>query len=147
MIFANESIRECWDEAYELFQKHWLETESYRHQQEFNPDKERFFQYETMGAYFYFTARNGDELIGHCGMYVMPSMHTQELVATEDTWFLLPDYRKSGIGVRLHNFVKDEMKKMGVVEITMTAKLSNKAGQIMEKLGYSHVANQYSLHL
>lgn len=147
IVFQREKLSECWDESWPLFVSHWEETEQYRHQQKLNPDKDRLFAYERMGIYYYYTARDENKLIGHCGMYVMLSVHTQELIATEDTWFLLPENRKSGTGIRLHNFVKDEMKNKNVTEIMMTAKLSNKAGQIMEKLGYQHIANQYSLHL
>jgi len=145
--FAIEQFDDCWDEIIENAEKHWFETEQYRHGQKFNPDKERYLQYEKAGIYIQFTARDKGKLAGHCGMYVMKSMHTQEVIATEDTWFLLPEYRKGRNAIKMYNFVEDEMKKRGVIEIMMTAKLGNKSNRIMEYLGYEWVARQFSKHL
>lgn len=145
--FAQERIKDVWDELLINFHEHWKETEAYRHGQPFNPDKSRYIQYEDLGYFLLFTVRDEGKLVGNCTMYVLPSMHTQELVATEDTWYLLPDYRKSGIGVRLYKYVEKKLESLGVVEITMTAKESNKSGKIMEGLGFEKVASEYAKQL
>jgi hypothetical protein len=77
-------------------------------------------------------------------MYLCPSMHTQQLIATEDTFFLLPESRKGRNAIRLLDFVEAECKRRGAVEICMTAKLGNHAGRILELRGYSVVSRQYS---
>ena len=69
-------------------------------------------------------------------MYITKSMHTQKTVANEDTWFLLPEYRKGRNAIRFYQFVEDEMKRLGVEKITMTAAPYNGACRIMEYLGY-----------
>jgi len=142
-----EPLRQCWDEVIENARKHWNETEQFQRGEDFNPDQNRYFQYEDMGIYLQFTMRDQDKLVGHCGMYIMPSMHTQNLIATEDTWFLLPEYRKGRNAIKLYNFVEMVMKGKGVTEINMTAKTANNAGRIMEYLGYTLTAYQYSKHL
>lgn len=147
MKYAYERLEDCWDEVVKNSREHWNETEGHRHDQSFNPDKERYLHFENMGIYYQFTVRDEGKLVGNCGMYVMKSMHTQELVATEDTWYLLPDYRKAGSGVRLYRYVEKFLENLGVVEITMSARIGNKSGQIMEKLGYNKTAYQYSKHL
>jgi len=80
-------------------------------------------------------------------MYVVPSMHTQQLIATEDAWFLLPDYRKGRNAIRFYQFVEEECRKRGCVEITMSAKLTNAAGRILEYLKFQCVERRFSKSL
>ena len=147
MIFAIESLENIWDEFIVLCAEHWKETEGYRHNQPFNLSKERYLGYEKAGWYLQFTARDEGKLVGHVGIYVLPSMHSQQLIANEDMLFLLPEARKGRNALRLHQFVEDEMRRRGVVEITATVKPFNNAGKLLEYLGYSMVTYGYSKHL
>lgn len=128
-------------------EQHWHETEAYRHGQKYNLDKERYHYFNSIGFYRIYTARDDGRLVGDVGMYVTNSMHTGRVIATEDCWFLLPEYRKGRNAIRLHHFVEAELQKLGVIEISQTVKLQNGAGRILEYLGYQHIANQYSKHL
>lgn len=145
--FSIEKIADIWDELLVNYEAHWKETEEYRYGQELNMDKERYLQYEGMGLYFMFTARDNGKLVGNFGIYVMPSMHTGKLIATEDSLFVLPEYRKDGNAAKFCKFVEDDMRRKNVWEVVMTAKVTNKAWKFMERLGYNRVAYQYSKHL
>jgi GNAT superfamily N-acetyltransferase len=142
-----EPLSACWNEILAIGLEHWKETEGYRHDQPFKPEYERYKSYEDCGWGFTVTVRDEGKLVGYSVMYVCPSMHTQELIATEDTFFLLPDYRKGWTAIKLLKFAEDECARRGAVEIFQTAKLTNKAGDILERRGYTHVANQYSKRL
>lgn len=147
VTFAIEPLAPIWPQFMGLAMQHWQETEGYRAGQQFAPDAYRYFQYNEMGMYVFFTVRDGPRLVGYAGIYFTPSMHTQRLIATEDCWFLLPEYRKGRNALNLHRFVEDECRRRGVVEIGMTAKLTNSVGRILEYLGYKEVSKQYSKHL
>ena len=147
MIFAIEKLGDCWDEIMVLARAHWMETEMYRHGQEFAPSFERYRQYEDAGWLLQFTAREDGRLVGYATMYLVPSMHTQRLIATEDTWFLLPSHRKGRNAVRFYRHVEAECFRRGAVEVTMTAKMTNHAGRILEYLDFEKVAVQYSKQL
>lgn len=147
MIFAVEPLKDCWQEAMTLAEEHWQETESYRHGQKFLPMFERYAPYDDSGWFFVATGRDDGHLVGYAGMYVTPSMHTQQIIATEDTWFLLPEYRKGRNAIEFCKFVEAECRARGAVEICMTAKLGNGAGRILEYLGYDMVSKQYSKSL
>jgi hypothetical protein len=127
--------------------EHWKETEGYRHGQNFNPDTARYLQYNDIGFYVYFTARDEGRIVGHAGMYITPSMHTQRTIATEDVWFLLQEHRKGRNAIAFYKYVEEECRRRRVVEIGMTTKLTNGAGRILEYLGYTEVSKQYSKHL
>ena len=130
-----------------LASQHWRETEGYRHNQPFAPSYARYKQYADIGCFLQFTARDEGRMVGYSGIYIVPSMHTQCVIATEDTWFLLPDYRKGRNAIEFYKFVEAECRSRGAVEIGMTAKLTNSAGRILEYLGYSMTSNQYTKHL
>lgn len=147
LVFAIEKLAPIWPQIMGLALAHWHETEGYRHGQQFNPDAARYFQYESIGFYVMFTARDEGALVGYAGCYFTPSMHTQELLCTEDTWFLLPAYRKGRNALEFYKFVEAECRRRGVREIGMTAKLTNGAGRILEYLGYREVSRQFSKHL
>lgn len=126
-----------------LANEHWNETEGYRNGQPCCPSFERYSQYDKIGWFLMFTARDREQLVGYAGMYIVPSMHTQMTIATEDTWFLLPDYRRGRNAIQFYNYVEEECKKRDVTEINMTAKMTNQAGRILEYLGYKETARQF----
>lgn len=144
MIFAVEKLVDCWDQIMILAKAHWQETEMYRHGQPFCPEFHRYDAYDKAGWLFQYTARVDGQLVGYATMYLVPSMHTQQLIATEDTWFLLPEFRKGRNAIRFYNYVQDDLFKRGAVEVIMTAKMTNAAGRILEYLGFKQVAKQYS---
>ncbi len=143
MKFALENLRDCWDEVYAQAIEHNTESKHY-HGAEFNPDKERYFDYNDRGFFFMFTARVDGKLVGNFGMYLMPSMHTQQLVATEDAWFLLPEYRKGRNAIRFYNFMEKEMIKRGAKEITVSSRIGNSVEKIINYLGYNKTNFNYS---
>ena len=148
MIFAIEPLETSWAEMVMLAKGHWQETEGYRHDQPFNPSYERYLQYAKIGCFLQFTARDEGRMVGFCGMYVVPSMHTQCKIANEDTWFLLPEYRGKGRTIiRFYDFIESELKKMDVVEVSMTVPPEGRAAKLLDYLDYTPVKMQYSKRL
>lgn len=144
MKFAVEPLAQCWDEMIALAALHWKETEGYRHGQPFAPKLERYKQYDDMGWYFEGTARDDDgKLVGYCGMYIVPSMHSQCQIAVEDSLFIVPEHRKGRNAIRFIKFLEDECRRRGVVEISITAK-NEGVGKILQYLDFSLTAWQYS---
>ena len=147
MKYAREPLVGIWDDIMALANAHWNETEEYRHGQQFSPDKSRYLYLESIGFYHQFTAREGDVLAGYGGIYVMPSMHTQKMVASEDTYFLLPEYRKGRNAIGFLRFIEDYLQGLGCIEFMVSTKLSNpKAERIIEYLKFQFVEKRWSKH-
>ncbi len=143
--FQKERMADNLDDIKFLHKQHWLETEKYRHGLPFNPDYARFLEWERINYFHLFTARSGGKLVGNCGVYVQKSMHTQEPIAVEDTLYLLPDYRKGRNAIQFIKWVENYLtQKMGVVEIDIDVKLSNKVGKLMNYIGYEPTSMKYS---
>lgn len=146
--YSIEPLETCWDEIVALGEAHWHETmEYYRGKQPFKPEFERYNQYDKLGWLITFTVRDEGRMIGYSLIYVTPSMHTQQTIATEDTIFLLPEYRKGRNGLRFHQFVETELLNLGVKEIIVTAKPGSAACRILDYMGFQVINHQYSKHL
>lgn len=144
--FAVEPLADCQQEVDALGRQHWSETEEYRHGQRYNPDWKRYFASDAAGWYFMCTARPSctvqAPMVGYGGMWVMPSMHTQKMVASEDTFFILPDYRKGWNAIRFLKFIEAQCRQRGAIEIGWTDKKGK--GALLDRLGYKVVASQWS---
>lgn len=148
MIFAIEPLSTCWDEIEDIGRKHWHETmEYYRGKQPYAPSFERYNSYDKAGWLKTFTGRDEGKLVGYSLMYLVPSMHTQHMIATEDTVFLLPEYRRGRNGLRFHQFIEAELRERGAREIVVTAKPGSAACRLLEHIGFSVINHQYSKHL
>jgi hypothetical protein len=134
--FAVERIEDIEEEIKPLHRAHWDETETARHGLPFNPDYQTFTRYERAGRYVLFTLRQDDRLLGNCAMYLDRSAHTQTLIATEDTLYLLPEARKGRIAMRFVGYVEESLRQLGVREIEISVKVVNKAGKFFAYLGY-----------
>lgn len=146
--FARERLCMIWDEVIELGKLHWQENEEYRHGQGFNPDKVRYLHYEQIEMYYHFGARDTGRLVGSGGVYIFPSMHTQRLIATEDTYYLLPEYRKGRNALKFFDYMERFLESKGVWEVCLTTPLTNdRAARIVEYMGYRQVSKGWSKHL
>jgi hypothetical protein len=134
--FAVERIEDMEEEIKPLHKSHWDETETARHGLPFNPDYQTFTRYERAGRYVLFTLRQDDRLLGNCAMYLDRSAHTQTLIATEDTLYLLPEARKGRTAMRFVAYIETALRQLGVHEIEISVKVVNKAGKFFEYLGY-----------
>lgn len=140
-VFAVERMEDIQNEMIPLHLAHWNETETHRHGLVFNPDYKTFIQYERAGRFILFTLRKEDKLVGNCAMYIDRSTHTQTLIATEDTLYLLPEARKGSTAKNFITYCEAALKRLRIREITVTVKTVNRAGLFFQRLGYKHVEN------
>jgi len=151
--FAREPLEKCWGYIYDapdgLAYCHWMETQQHRHKQGYAPSFKRYQDYERMGCFLQFTARAEGRIVGYSGVYVVPSMHTQRLISTEDTWYLTPEYRKGWNAIKFYKWIEGYCKALGVEEATLTLPVTKDArlGHMLERLAYSPISVQYSKDL
>lgn len=133
------------DQLRELHLAHWNETEAYRHST-FAPRYDLLKNYWDNGIAWGWGAFQGRKLVGHATVYVMTSIHTGELIATEDALYVLPEHRK-GIGAAIVRRAMDDLRTAGVAELWCTTKPETRVGQMLERFGMKYVANTYHIRL
>lgn len=141
VTFQVERMRDVVEEIKPLHQAHWQETEGYRHDQVCNPDYEAFIYHERIGQYMLFTVRKDGILVGNCAVYVTRSTHTQELVAREDTLFILKDHRAGLIGKRFFQYCERVLESLGVSDVNFDVKLTNNVWKVWKRMGYDIVGH------
>ena len=139
-----ERIADVLEEIKPLHIAHWEETEGYRHTLKLNADYESFVAHERNGRYILFTVRKEDRLVGNCAMYLNISTHTKTLIATEDTLFFLKEIRGGFSSLRFQKYIERVLRALGVKEVRVSVKTINKANVLLERMGFSAVAVQYS---
>lgn len=153
MIFSLEPLEQCWHEIYDmpdgLAYKHWLETKAHQYDQKYAPMFDRYNSYAKAGWFLQFTVRDAGRLIGFAGVYLTPSMHTQAMLATEDTWYLLPEYRKGWNAIKFYRHIEDRCRELGAEESTLTVPDSKERGihTLLLRLDYKPVSMSYSKSL
>lgn len=145
MTFRAESFEGLIQELEPLHKAHFEETEKYRSGQTLDPDYAQMAEAERCGQLVQFTARNPEGVLcGHLRVYIGRSRHTGVKVATEDTYYMLPAFRRGWAAVRLWKFAEAGLKAIGVREIRIDSKEVNNVWKLAEYLGYELVARRYA---
>lgn len=131
-----------------VYRKHYEETEKvYLPDSEYNPRFESYEALEKNGTFVLFTVRKYSTVVGYLQYHVYRDMHAQNaLTAREDAFFLLPEYRGSGIAPKLLQYAEHFLQKLGCAYTGMTDKSpvgGAPIGGFLEKQGYGLVAHYY----
>lgn len=145
ITFAVESFRDVLPELEALHAAHFAETEKHLAGFKLAPDYDFMAERERMGALLQFTARDQDGLlVGNLRMYINRSMHTGELVAQEDTFYLSPPARRGRNAINFLRYVETMLREVvGVAEIRANTKVVNGTHKLLAFMGYRHVANEF----
>lgn len=145
IVFHAESFRDILIELDRLHRAHYRETELHLDGFALKPDYDYMAERERTGSLIQFTARDvSGLLIGNLRMYLAPSRHTGHLVAEEDTFYLMPAWRQGMNALAFMRYAEDMLAAvLQVVELRTTTKVVNRAGQLMQRRGFAHVANQF----
>lgn len=144
LTFGIEPLASIWAEKIECAKAHWLETSMCADGEILDARLERYEQYEKLGWYVEIVARHEGVMAGFCGMYLVPSMHTQEMLATEDILYIKPEYRHGRNALRFYQFVEEEMIRRGAKKIMLTAPPDSVANKLLLRTGCTHSANMYA---
>ncbi|MBC3906194.1 GNAT family N-acetyltransferase [Undibacterium umbellatum] len=145
-LIQAELVRDSLPELHLLHERHYLETELHRASIPLNPDYDAVLDREHQGGLLQFTARveATGELVGNMRVYLSQSIHTQTLVCTEDTFYLVPEHRGGFLAVRLWQYVERWCIAIGVREIYFDSKTINSADSMARYLGYKPVAIKFA---
>ena len=134
VVFTIERLSDRLDELIPMHQAQWDEIEPIR--EGLKPNYQGMIDAEKAGRYVLFTARKDGVLIGNTSCYLYQSMHTQKLVAKEDTMYLVPSARKGMTAIKFFKYCEERLIAAGAQEITISVKTTNDAHKLWERQGY-----------
>ena len=105
---------------------------------DYNPRLEQYFKFSQDGWLKTFTVRKDGTLVGYATIYVTTDMHNQDLIAEEDFIYVTPTHR-NGIGRKLARYVLDELKKLGVLRVHVTALTDARVVDLWKRMGFKSV--------
>lgn len=133
-----------------LYRKHYAEMKSRLEADghkigEYNPRLETYFDAMDRGDLLTFIVLDNGTLVGYSNIWLTNDMHNGELIAQEDTIYMLPDFR-NGSGRKLVKFILVELEKRGVKRVTISPVTDLRVGKIWERMGFKPVAQLMTYH-
>lgn len=78
--------------------------------------------------------------VGYSNVYVTNDMHNGDVIAQEDTIFILKEHR-NGIGKKLLNFILADLRSRGVKRLNVMALTDLRVAKLWERMGFRHTAH------
>lgn len=113
---------------------------------DYNPRVDEYVKASEGGWLLTFVLEHGEEAVGYCNVYVTHDMHNRDLIAQEDTIYVLPEHR-NGCGRTLARAVHEELKRRGVLRMTVTTTTDMRVSKWLERLNYKHTAHLMTINL
>lgn len=123
-----------WKRHLELFDYHGIELRDMTAV----PDIETYMKLHAAGRLVLITARlkESGDLVGYSIYIVIREIHFQQVIAMDDVIFVLPHFRKIGIGTRLRQAALEECRKAGCKLLLARFKVNHMHEQTMQRLGF-----------
>ena len=133
-----------------LYRKHYaemkqrLETDGHPIG-DYNPRLDVYFAAMDRGDLLTFIVLESGTIVGYSNIWLTNDMHNGELIAQEDTIYVLPEFR-NGTGRKLAKFILVELESRGVKRVTISPVTDLRVGKIWERMGFKPVAQLMTYH-
>lgn len=102
--FKLESFKNVADLALPLMENHYKETSIFAQQKPFKLNTALYFEHEANESFKFFTAYDGDKLVGYAGYFIMKHQHCDLIIAHQDGIYIMPEYRNNGLCKKMIDF-------------------------------------------
>lgn len=140
-----------WHSALEpLYRKHYGEMQSRLERDghkigDYNPRLDEYFSAMDRGDLLTFIVLENGTLVGYSNVWLTNDMHNGELIAQEDTIYVLPEFR-NGVGRKLVKFIMADLESRGVKRVTISPVTDLRVGKIWQRMGFKPVAELMTYH-
>jgi GNAT superfamily N-acetyltransferase len=107
----------------------------------YNPRWDEYFKAGDNGYLLTFILRFDGKAVGCSNIYLTHDMHNSDLIAQEDTIYVLPEHR-NGIGKKFARVILDELKERGVKRLNVSAMTDLRATKLWKRMGFKESAIQ-----
>ena len=140
-----EKFKETYSELEPLYRQHYSEMVERLagqgvHYSPYNPRLDEYIKAGDGGWLLTFVLRLDGKAVGYSNVYVTNDMHNQDLIAQEDTVFVLKEHR-TGWGRKLIKAVHEELEKRGVKRLNITTATDLRVSKLLSRMGYQHTAH------
>ena len=144
VCFSVERVSDVLEEIKPLLEAHWREIALYQDRFPLNPDYGKYEALDKAGMVHIVTARDAGTLIGYYISFVMPHLHYRDcIVAMNDILFLKPEYRRGRVGMKLIEFVEEDLRRIGVDRMIIHVKTQHDFSPLLVRLGFSETERNF----
>lgn len=145
VTFQTESYEQCRAEIDRLLPAHYAEIAIHKDRIPLAPDYKAYKEAADAGVLHITTCRKDGEVVGYVVGFVRPHLHYVTTVhAFTDIFWLHPDQRKGGLGVRLLQEYEAALKKRGVVRAYIGTKTFFDLSPLFKRLGWEHIEYMFA---
>lgn len=135
-----ERFRASYTQLEPLYRKHYAEMQERLAGQgiPIGPYKPRLDRYEAAsegGWLLTFVLRHDGEAVGYSNVYLTNDMHNGELIAQEDTIYVVPEHR-NGIGKKLTLHILDDLRRRRVKRADVMVATDPRVGKMLGRIGF-----------
>jgi GNAT superfamily N-acetyltransferase len=144
--FSVESFKATYLELEPLYRQHYKEmtdrlSEAGILYSPYRPRLEEYGKASDGGWLLTFVLRSDGAACGYANVYVTNDMHNHDLIAQEDTLFVIKEHR-NGVGKKLVKFVIEELRSRGVKRLNVSAKTDLRVAKLWKRMGFKEAATQ-----
>lgn len=141
-----EKFTDTYRELEPLYRQHYKEmtdrlSEAGIHYSPYNPRLQEYGKASDGEWLLNFVLRTDGIVCGYANVYVTNDMHNNDLIAQEDTVFVLKEHR-NGIGKKLVKFVVEELRSRGVKRLNVSARTDLRVAKLWKRMGFKEAATQ-----
>jgi predicted acetyltransferase len=139
-------FKETYDELEPLYRQHYKEmcerlANDGIHYPPYNPRLDKYIESGESGWLLTFLIRLDGQPVGYSNVYLTNDMHNGDLIAQEDTIFVLKDHR-NGVGKKLVKVILEELKERGVKRVIVSAMTDLRVAKLWGRMGFKEAATQ-----
>ena len=144
--FSVESFKATYLELEPLYRQHYKEmtdrlSEAGILYSPYSPRLEEYGKASDGGWLLTFVLRSNGVACGYANVYVTNDMHNHDLIAQEDTLFVIKEHR-NGVGKKLVKFVIEELRSRGVKRLNVSAKTDLRVAKLWKRMGFKEAATK-----
>jgi hypothetical protein len=141
--YTTAKVSECFDEVLTLLDAHYQELSVTKHYK-LNPCFDLYKANESNGKCRVILCKDNNVIVGYIVFFIDINLHYQDcLLATEDIYYLKPEYRKGRTGIKMFKFAEEYLKSLGVNMIKYATKVHSDNSALFEYLGYAFTEKVY----
>lgn len=136
--FQVEKWREFAPDGNKLFHRHWEDLSLDRDKIQLSVDEAQYERMDDLGILHIVTARKEDRLVGYFLAFLMTHPHYKDagLMAVTDIYYLLPEERSGGLGLKLLAEVEKSLLARGVTKAYLSCKIHQDHTKLFTHLGW-----------
>ena len=126
-------------ELSDLFEKHWHEVALNHDEIKLDVAWDKYAAMCLSGNLHVVTVRSDGVLVGYHVAYVDGHMHYKSTIhACVDIYFIAPEFRNGRVGLKMFEFVEEDLRRLGVKKIITATKIHLNHSRLFEHLGYTN---------